>query len=59
MTFAFSQVNHVIAINIKKANKMLHSIEKWYLEENTFISFDDSIAYTLENVNYPNAKSPK
>lgn len=33
---------------------MLHSIEKSYPEENTFINFDDSIAYTMENVNNKN-----
>lgn len=32
---------------------MLLSIEKWYLKANTFISFDNSIAYTTANVNYP------
>lgn len=48
--------NNTIAINIKKASKMLLSIGVDFPEENTFIGFDSSIAYTTENVNYPNAK---
>lgn len=44
---------NLIAINIKKANDMFHSIEKWYLKENPHISFDNTIAYTTENVKYP------
>lgn len=36
---------------------MLLSIEKWYLKANTFISFDNSIAYTTANVNYSEEKN--
>lgn len=45
--------NNLIAVNIEKANEMLHSIGVDFPEENTFISFDNSIAYTTENVKYP------
>lgn len=45
--------NNIIAINIEKANEMLHSIGVDFPEENTFISFDNTIAYTTENVKYP------
>lgn len=48
---------NLIAVNKEKAKQMLHSIEKWYLKENTFISFDNSIAYTTANVNYPEGHS--
>lgn len=44
--------NNIIAINIEKANKMLHSIGVDFPEENTFISFDNSIAYSTANVKY-------
>ena len=37
------------AVNKEKANKMLRSIRKWYPKENTFISFDNTIAYTTNN----------
>ena len=43
---------NLIAINKEKANEMLHSIEKWYLKENTLISFNNSIAYSTANVKY-------
>lgn len=43
----------IIAINKDKANEMLHSIGKQYPKENTFISFNDSIAYSMQNVKYP------
>ena len=39
-------------IHMEKANKMLHSIGVDFPEENTFISFDNGIAYTTANVNY-------
>lgn len=50
---------NLIAINKEKANEMLHSIEKWYLKENTFISFDNSIAYSMANVKYISEHSQK
>ena len=40
----------LLAINTEKVNELLHSIEKYYLKENTTINFDNSIAYTTENV---------
>lgn len=43
----------IIAINKDKANEMLRSIGKQYPKENTFISFNDSIAYSMQNVKYP------
>ena len=46
------KANNIIAINIEKANKMLHSIGVDFPEENTFISFDNSIAYTTANVKH-------
>lgn len=41
---------NVIAANKNKADEMLHSIGKKYPKENTIISFDNSITYSLENV---------
>ena len=45
--------NNLIAVNIEKANEMLLSIGVDFPEANTFISFDNSIAYTTANVKYP------
>ena len=45
--------NNVIALNNKKANDVLRSIGKSYPKENSLISFDNSIAYFLKNVKYP------
>lgn len=42
----------LLAVNIEKVDKLLHSIEKYYLKENTIINFDNSIAYSTENVTY-------
>ena len=42
---------NLLAINTKKVDDLLHSIEKKYLKKNTIINFDDSIAYTFANVN--------
>lgn len=42
---------NLLAINTEKVDDLLHSIEKKYLKENAIINFDDSIAYTLANVN--------
>lgn len=36
--------------NKEKTDKMLHSIGVDFPEENTFISFDNSIAYAMANV---------
>lgn len=47
----------IIAVNEEKANDMLHSIGKKYPKENTFISFDNSIAYSTQNVKTPDEKS--
>lgn len=50
--------NHkLIAINKEKANDVLRSIGKSYPKENSLISFDNSIAYSLKNVKYPEEKS--
>lgn len=40
----------LLAVNTEKVDELLHSIEKKYLKENTTINFDNSIAYTTENV---------
>lgn len=48
-----AECEEIIAINKDKANEMLHSIGKQYPKENTFISFNDSIAYSMQNVKYP------
>ncbi|MBQ6734681.1 MAG: hypothetical protein IJR00_07215 [Lachnospiraceae bacterium] len=42
----------LLAINIDKTDDMLRSIEKRYLKENTYASFDDSIAYSMNSVKY-------
>lgn len=47
----------IIAVNEEKANEMLLSIGKKYPKENTFISFDNSIAYSTQNVKPPSEKS--
>ncbi len=46
-------LNHLIACNKKKANEMLQSLGLQSPPEETFISYDDSISYTTNNVNYP------
>ncbi len=45
---------NLVAFNVKKADEMLHSLGLQLPQENTYISFDNSIAYTMENVKYPN-----
>lgn len=45
--------HNLLAVNIEKANEMLHSAGVQFPMENTFISFDNSIAYSMENVKYP------
>ena len=47
---------NLLAANKEKADKMLHSLGLQLPQENTFISFDNSIAYTTENVKYPEEK---
>lgn len=47
------KAGNIIAINIEKADKMLLSIGVDFPEENTFISFDNTIAYSTESVKYP------
>lgn len=42
----------LLAINIEEADALFRSIRKKYPQENTFISFDNSIAYTTENVTF-------
>lgn len=42
---------NLIACNNKKADEMLHSIGLQLPQENTFISYDDSIIYNLSYVN--------
>ncbi len=48
--------NNLIAANKEKAEKMIRSLGLQSPQEDTFISYDDSITYTLENVNYPSEK---
>lgn len=47
-----NNINNILAINIKKADKLLTDKEFQSLKSSV-ICFDDSIAYTLDNVNYP------
>lgn len=44
---------NLLAINNEKADKLLQSIGVSFPEEEEFISFDNSIAYTTANVKYP------
>lgn len=50
---------NLIAANKDKAGKLLQSIGLSLPKEEAFISFDNSIAYTLENVKYPERFSEK
>ena len=45
------ECGNLIACNKEKAEKMLHSAGLQLPLENTFLSFDNSIAYSLKNVN--------
>ncbi len=45
--------NGIIAVNKEKADNMFQSLGLQSPQEDTLISYDDSITYTLENVNYP------
>lgn len=47
------ETGNLVAVNVEKANEMLHSLGLQLPQENTFISFDNSIAYTMANVKYP------
>lgn len=47
------ETGNLVAVNVEKANEMLHSLGLQLPQENTFISFDNSIAYTTANVKYP------
>lgn len=49
---AFSE-NRVISMHKEKAGKLLHSIGCQSPKENTITSFDNSIAYSMANVKYP------
>ncbi len=49
--------NMVLAADSKKADDLLRSIGLSLPEENTIISFDSSIAYSLQNVKYPQQSS--
>ncbi|MGN1154252.1 MAG: hypothetical protein ACI4S3_09500, partial [Candidatus Gastranaerophilaceae bacterium] len=44
---------NILALHNEKANKLFQSIGKKYPEPDEFIGFDDSIAYTTDNVKYP------
>lgn len=50
---------NVLAVNTEKANEMLLSIGVDYPKANTFISFDNSIAYSKANVKYPEKPVPE
>lgn len=52
----FIERGHLLAINNEKADKLFQSIGVSFPEEEKFINFNHSIAYTPENVNYPNEK---
>ena len=43
----------ILAVNIEKADRLLHSITANSAEENSIICFDNSIAYSTKNVKYP------
>lgn len=51
--------NNVIALNKEKANEMFQSLGLQSPPNETLISFDNSIAYSLKNVKYPEPKTPK
>lgn len=47
---------NLIAVNKEKADRMLHSVGLQLPLENTFISYDNSITYTMSNVKSPTEK---
>ena len=56
--YVSNQLNsgNLIALNTNKANDMFQSLGLQSPPEETFISFDNSIAYSLANVKYPKVK---
>ena len=50
-------LGNLLAMHTEKANKLFQSIGKKYPEPDKFIGFDDSIAYSKENVKYPSEKN--
>lgn len=48
-----NQLENLIACNEEKANVMLQSLGLQLPQEETYISFNDSISYTVKNVKYP------
>lgn len=48
---------NLIAVNQEKAERMLHSLGLQLPQENTFLSFNDSIAYSTQNVKFPTEKN--
>ncbi len=44
--------DNLLALNIKKAEKLFYDEGVDFPKRKRFISYDDSIAYTLANVNY-------
>lgn len=53
--YLFTQIqnNNLIAVNRKKADRMLHSTGLQLPKENTFFSFNNSISYSMQNVKIP------
>lgn len=53
--YLFTQIqnNNLIAVNQKKADRMLHSTGLQLPKENTFFSFNNSISYSMQNVKIP------
>ncbi|MCI5805053.1 MAG: DUF3991 domain-containing protein, partial [Clostridium sp.] len=47
------ETGKLLAVNKEKTDNMLHSIGKKYPKENSYISYDDTITYSIENVKYP------
>lgn len=55
---AFSE-NRVVSMHKEKAGTLLHSIGCQSPKENTITSFDNSIAYSMANVKYPEKLVPE
>ena len=51
--------DEILAVNTEKANKMLRPLGLQLPPGNTFISFDNSIAYTTTNVKYSEKNKPR
>ncbi|MGN0496924.1 MAG: LPD1 domain-containing protein [Lachnospiraceae bacterium] len=43
---------NILAIDIKKAEPLLRPLGKWYPQRGEVISYDETIAYSFDNVNY-------